>query len=95
MDGNGQDNLHEASMIQRLALYATLGLLLSAIGYTGYSEVFWSMLGLMWCAEHLARADGYDSAMAEADRALQLAQQLVDRAEQLTKQQEQQEQTKQ
>jgi hypothetical protein len=77
-------------MIQRLALYATLGLLLSALGYTGYSEVFWSMLGLMWCAEHLARADGYDSAMAEADRVLQAAQQLVDRAEQLTKQQEQQ-----
>ena len=90
MDCYGQDNLHEASMTQRLALYATLGLLLSAIGYTGDSEVFWSMLGLMWCAEHLARADGYDSAMAEADRALQYAQQLLDRAEQLTKQQEQQ-----
>jgi hypothetical protein len=82
-------------MTQRLALYATLGLLLSTLGYTGYSEVFWCMLGLMWCAEHLARAEGYDSAMAEADRVLQYAQQLVDRAEQLTKQQEQQEQTKQ
>jgi hypothetical protein len=81
-------------MIQRLALYATLGLLLNALGYAGDSAVFWSMLGLMWCAEHLARADGYDSAMAEADRALQYAQQLLDRAEQLSKQQ-QQEQTKQ
>jgi hypothetical protein len=94
MDGYGQDNLHEASMIQRLALYATLGLLLTNLGYTGYSEVFWCMLGLMWCAEHLARVDGYDSAMAEADRLVLYAQQLLDRAEQLSKQQ-QQEQTKQ
>ena len=82
-------------MIQRLALYATLGLLLTALGYTGSSEVFWAMLGLMWCAEHLARAEGYDSAMAEADRLVQYAQQLLDRAEQIAKQQEQQEQTKQ
>ena len=82
-------------MIQRLALYATLGLLLTALGYTGSSEVFWSMLGLMWCAEHLARTEGYDSAMAEANRLVQYAEQLVQRAEQLTKQQEQQEQTKQ
>ena len=95
MDCYGQDNLHEASMIQRLALYATLGLLLTTLGYTGYSEVFWCMLGLMWCAEHLARVDGYDSAVAEADRLVLYAQQLLDRAEQLTKQQEQQEQTKQ
>ena len=77
-------------MIQRLALYATLGLLLTALGYTGSSEVFWSMLALMWCAEHLARAEGYDSAMAEADRLVQYAQQLLDRAEQIAKQQEQQ-----
>jgi hypothetical protein len=77
-------------MIQRLALYATLGLLLTALGYTGSSEVFWSMLGLMWCAEHLARVDGYDSAIAEAERLVQYAEQLVQRAEQLTKQQEQQ-----
>jgi len=77
-------------MIQRLALYATLGLLLSTLGYTGYSEVFWSMLGLMWCAEHLARVDGYDSAIAEAERLVQYAEQLVKRAEQLTQQQEQQ-----
>lgn len=77
-------------MTQRLALYATLGLLLSTLGYTGDSAVFWSMLGLVWCAEHLARADGYDSAMADADRVLQAAQQLLDRAEQVTKQQEQQ-----
>ena len=77
-------------MIERLALYATLGLLLSAIGYTGSTEVFWAMLGLFWCAEHLARVDGYDSAIAEAERLVQYAEQLVQRAEQLTQQQEQQ-----
>ena len=75
-------------MIQRLALYATLGLLLSALGYTGYSEVFWSMLGLMWCAEHLARTEGYDSAMAEADRLVKYAEQLVERADQIVKEQQ-------
>jgi hypothetical protein len=55
------------------------------------------MLGLFWCAEHLARADGYDSAVEEADRVLQYAQQLLDRAEQIAKQQHEQqlEQTKQ
>jgi hypothetical protein len=84
-------------MIQRVALYATLGLLLTAIGYTGSTEVFWCMLALMWCAEHLARAEGRDSAVAEADRLVQYAQQLLDRAEQIAKQQHEQqlEQTKQ
>ena len=77
-------------MIQRLALYATLGLLLTALGYTVSTEVFWSMLALMWCAEHLARTEGYDSAMAEADRLVKYAEQLVERAEQIAKQQEQQ-----
>ena len=77
-------------MIQRLALYATLGLLLTALGYTASTEVFWAMLGLMWCAEHLARTEGYDTAMAEANRLVQYAEQLVQRAEQITKQQEQQ-----
>lgn len=77
-------------MIQRLALYATLGLLLTALGYTASTEVFWAMLALMWSAEHLARTEGYDTAMAEADRLVKYAEQLVERADQIVKQQEQQ-----
>ena len=77
-------------MIQRVAVYMALGLLTSALGYSASTEVFWCLLGLLWCAETIARQDGYDSAVTEAERLVQYAEQLVKRAEQLTQQQEQQ-----
>lgn len=77
-------------MTQRLALYATLGLLLSALEYSATSAVFWAMLGLMWSAEHLARQEGRDSAVEEAERLVKYAEQLIQRAEQMVEQQQQQ-----
>ena len=63
MEGNGQDYLHEASLMQRLAIYATLGLLLSTLGYYWDSWQFWCVLGLFMCSDHLARREGYELGM--------------------------------
>ena len=44
-------------MIQRIALYATLGFLLDALG-VGYDHWgFWCVVGLYWAAEHLTRRE--------------------------------------
>ena len=44
-------------MIQRIALYATLGYILDAInsGFTTWS--FWCILGLFWAAETMTRRE--------------------------------------
>ena len=71
-------------MIQRLALYATAGLVLSALGLHTNDELFWCVMGLLWAAEYLARQDGYRQAVAECEQVLDRAQATLDRAEQLT-----------
>lgn len=40
--------------MQRLALYATLGLLLAAVNQTWDSWAFWCVMAIFWAAEHLA-----------------------------------------
>ncbi len=44
-------------MLQRIALYATLGYLLDAlaIGFTHWG--FWCVLGLFWASEHMTRRE--------------------------------------
>jgi hypothetical protein len=44
-------------MLQRIALYATLGYLLDAldVGFTHWG--FWCVLGLMWASEQLTRRE--------------------------------------
>ena len=71
-------------MIQRLALYATAGLVLSALGLHTNDELFWCVMGLLWAAEFLARREGYDQAVAECEQVLDKARDTLDRAEQLT-----------
>ena len=63
MESHGQDHLHEACLMQRLAIYATLGLLLSTLGYYWDSWQFWCVLGLFICSDHLARREGYELGM--------------------------------
>jgi hypothetical protein len=44
-------------MLQRIALYATLGYLLDAlaIGFTHWG--FWCILALFWASEHMTRSE--------------------------------------
>ena len=50
-------------MLTRLAVYATLGTLLSALGYDWDSWQFWCVLGLFICSDILARRQGYEEGM--------------------------------
>jgi hypothetical protein len=44
-------------LVQRLALYSTLGWLLLAIGQTWDTWGFWCVLGLFWASEHVTRIE--------------------------------------
>ena len=46
-------------MFTRIALYATLGLVLDALGHPWNTWQFWSVLGLFWAADVLARREGH------------------------------------
>ena len=65
MDCYGQDNLHEASVMQRLALYATLGVLMNALGFQFDTWQFWCFLGLFICSEHLSRQEGFGQGLVQ------------------------------
>ena len=42
-------------MIQRVALYLTLGILLDALGIEGATAGFWCTVALFWASEHMTR----------------------------------------
>lgn len=64
MEVNGQDYLHEAYMnFERLAVYATLGVLLDAMGSGWETWSFWCMLSLFVLSDYLARKDGMEQGM--------------------------------
>ena len=44
-------------MLQRIALYATLGYLLDSLGVGFEHWGFWCILGLFWASEHLTRRE--------------------------------------
>ncbi len=44
-------------LFTRLALYATLGYLLDALGHNWTTWGFWSMVGLFWASETLTRIE--------------------------------------
>jgi hypothetical protein len=50
-------------MIQRIALYTVLGLVLNAVGVLFNTWGFWSILALFWAAETLTRREGYEAGM--------------------------------
>jgi hypothetical protein len=52
-------------MLQRLALYVTLGLVLSALGQSWDTWGFWCVLGLFWASEHVTRREAREWAQAE------------------------------
>jgi hypothetical protein len=50
-------------MIQRIALYTVLGLVLSAVGADFNTWGFWSILALFWASETITRREGYEQGM--------------------------------
>jgi hypothetical protein len=50
-------------MIQRIALYTVLGLVLNAVGAEFNTWGFWSILALFWAAETMTRREGYEAGM--------------------------------
>ena len=50
-------------MIQRIALYTVLGLVLNAVGADFNTWGFWSILALFWAAETMTRREGYEAGM--------------------------------
>jgi hypothetical protein len=50
-------------MLQRIALYTVLGLVLNAVGAEFNTWGFWSILALFWASEVLTRREGYEAGM--------------------------------
>jgi hypothetical protein len=50
-------------MLQRIALYTALGLVLSALGADFTHWGFWCVVGLFWASETLTRREGYEAGM--------------------------------
>jgi hypothetical protein len=50
-------------ILQRIALYTTLGLVLNAVGAEFNTWGFWSVLALFWASETLTRREGYEAGM--------------------------------
>lgn len=55
-------------MLQRIALYSTLGWLLSVLGLTFNSWEFWCVLGLFWAAETVTRIELIEQLQQELER---------------------------
>ena len=52
-------------MIQRIALYSTLGVLCSVLGHAWDTWQFWSIVGLFWASEHLTRREQHEQSYVE------------------------------
>jgi hypothetical protein len=58
--------MYEASMmIQRIALYATMGMLLNALGHTWDSWGFWCVLAMFWGSELITRMEQHQQSYVE------------------------------
>ena len=69
MASDGQDYMYEASMnehLQRIAIAATLGLALVAMGHPIDTWEFWAVLAMLWASNYLSYKDGVESGVATA-----------------------------
>lgn len=53
-------------MIQRIALYVTLGLTLDLIGADAATLGFWCVLALFWAMDTLSNTDGFETGVVAA-----------------------------
>lgn len=52
-------------MLERVALYITLALVLYTVSIEANGWTFWAIMALFWCSEHLTRRETELVAMAE------------------------------
>ena len=52
-------------MLQRIALYTVLGLVLNAVGAEFNTWGFWSILALFWASETITRREGFELGVAQ------------------------------
>jgi hypothetical protein len=69
-------------MLQGLILWATVGLLLGAVGYTVDTWQFWCFLATYWAVERIGRVQGAAQGII---RYLEMSQQEQDRIRKLVK----------
>ena len=55
-------------MIQRLALYVTLGLVLNAVQQPWDTWGFWAIVALFWASEHMTRRELWEQIQSEVAR---------------------------
>jgi hypothetical protein len=70
-------------MLQRIALYLTLGLLCDALGHDVRSTAFWCFMGLFWAADVLGRHEGFDDAIELSQSVLHKANDMLKEAKAL------------
>lgn len=64
-------------MLTSLALYTTLGLLMSVLGFAWTSWQFWSVLALFWANEQLVRQQTREQVLQELTELQHRLEQLV------------------
>lgn len=73
MEEHCQDYIDAENLMELIALYATMGLLVSAVGFSTSDWQFWCFLGLFWAvsrtARHLGRVEATDLIVQAALRA--------------------------
>jgi hypothetical protein len=70
-------------MITRIALFATLGCLLDALGLDYTSTAFWCVVALFIAQGYLAHTEGFEQATDLAQDTWQAAKQLLEQAQAL------------
>jgi hypothetical protein len=70
-------------MLQRIALYLTLGILCDALGIRAGSTEFWCFMGLFWAVDMLGRHEGYDDAIELSQAVLHRANDMLKEAKAL------------
>ena len=66
--------------MQQLVIYGVLGLALDAAGQDYTQPLYWCVLTLVILSNYLARKDGYNQGLEDAEDTLVLANEILDRA---------------
>ena len=67
-------------MFERLAVYATLGILMDVQGIDWTSWEFWCTLALFCVVDYLGRREGYEQGLDAADHVLELSNSILEQA---------------
>jgi hypothetical protein len=67
-------------MLERLAVYATLGVLLDVQGMNWTAWEFWCFLALFCVVDYLGRKDGFEQGLDAANDVLELSNSILEQA---------------